>query len=63
MGAAALGSCGGLPRPPLSSQYGREIHHQAERVTVAGLRWRFAVAMTLVAAGFMLVVAVFAALT
>jgi hypothetical protein len=44
------------PRPP------DERLGQAERLTVAGVRWRFALALALAAAGMVITLAVLAAL-
>jgi hypothetical protein len=50
-----------MPLPPPNERLG--VDHRSEHLTVAGLRWRFAIAMALAAAAFLLVVAALAALT
>jgi hypothetical protein len=49
---------GDVPRRPPYERPG-----QAERLTVAGVRWRFALALALAAAGMLIALAVLAALS
>jgi hypothetical protein len=50
-----------MPLPPPHERVGPP--HRSEPLTVADLRWRFAIAIALAAAAFLFVVAVLAALT